>query len=155
MFNSLKNKMSVKMVRFCKACLSLQCVYRTTFYGRSNSESNNVSHHADSSTLQDLTKHANFSHDILSTHTNEEKNSSELDVDASSIKQDKEEAKTTAAIAVLMPTSTSLAKTNMPRQYKDNLIRMLFNLGSDGDLWFHKKGTPKHFPYLTRQMSKS
>jgi hypothetical protein len=27
--------------------------------------------------------------------------------------------------------------------------------GSDGDLLFHKKGTPKYFPYLARQVPKS
>ena len=34
-------------------------------------------------------------------------------------------------------------------------IRVLLDSGSDGDLLFHKKGTTKHFPYLTRQVPKS
>ena len=33
-----------------------------------------------------------------------------------------------------------------------NIIRVLLDSGSDGDLWFHEKGTPMHFPYLTRQV---
>ena len=34
-FKGSKNEMSVKMVRFCKVCLRLECVYRTAFYGKS------------------------------------------------------------------------------------------------------------------------
>ena len=81
--------------------------------------------------------------------------SSELDTDAFSIKQDQKETKTTAVVAVLISTCTPSAKTNKPRQHKDNLIRVLIDSGSDGDCWFHKKGTPKQFPYLTRPIPKS
>ena len=35
---------------------------------------------------------------------------------------------------------------------KEKLIRVLLDSGSDGDLLFHQKGKPKHFPYLTRQV---
>ncbi len=35
---------------------------------------------------------------------------------------------------------------------KEKLIRVLLDSGSDGDLLFHEKGKPKHFPYLTRQV---
>jgi hypothetical protein len=35
---------------------------------------------------------------------------------------------------------------------KEELIRVLLDSGSDGDLLFHEKGKPKHFPYLTRQV---
>ena len=36
---------------------------------------------------------------------------------------------------------------------KEKLIRvLLLDSGSDGDLLFHQKGKPKHFPYLTRQV---
>jgi hypothetical protein len=35
---------------------------------------------------------------------------------------------------------------------KEKLIRVLLDSGSDGDLLFHEKGRPKHFPYLTRQV---
>ena len=38
---------------------------------------------------------------------------------------------------------------------KKKVIRVLLDSGSDGDLWFHKKGTTKHFPYSNRQVSKS
>ncbi len=35
---------------------------------------------------------------------------------------------------------------------KEKLIWVLLDSGSDSDLLFHEKGTPKHFPYLTRQV---
>jgi hypothetical protein len=35
---------------------------------------------------------------------------------------------------------------------KEKPIRVLLDSGSDGDLLFHQKGKPKHFPYLTRQV---
>ena len=35
------------------------------------------------------------------------------------------------------------------------VIKILLDSGSNGDLLFHKKGTEKHFPYLTRQVPKS
>jgi hypothetical protein len=35
---------------------------------------------------------------------------------------------------------------------KEKLIRVLLDSGLDGDLLFHQKGTPKHFPNLTRQV---
>jgi hypothetical protein len=38
---------------------------------------------------------------------------------------------------------------------KSNLIRVLLDSGSDGDLWFQEKGTKPRFPYLTRQVPKS
>jgi hypothetical protein len=28
----------------------------------------------------------------------------------------------------------------------NNIITVLLDSGSDGDLWFHEKGTPMHFP---------
>jgi hypothetical protein len=34
----------------------------------------------------------------------------------------------------------------------NNIIRVLLDNGSDGDLWLHGKGTPTHFPYLIRQV---
>ena len=35
------------------------------------------------------------------------------------------------------------------------VIKVLIDSGSDGDLMFHEKGTPMHFPYLTRQVPNS
>jgi hypothetical protein len=32
---------------------------------------------------------------------------------------------------------------------------VLLDTGSNGDLFFHEKGKPKPFPYLTRQVPKS
>ena len=34
----------------------------------------------------------------------------------------------------------------------DNIIKVLLDSGSDGDLWLHEKGAPMHFPYLTRHV---
>ena len=35
----------------------------------------------------------------------------------------------------------------------DQILRVLLDSGSDGDLMFHEKGLIMHIPYLTRQMS--
>ena len=37
----------------------------------------------------------------------------------------------------------------------NTIIKVLLDSGSDGDLMFHEKGTPMHFPYLTRQVPNS
>ena len=37
----------------------------------------------------------------------------------------------------------------------NTVIKVLLDSGSDGDLMFHEKGTPKHFPYLARQVPNS
>ena len=34
-------------------------------------------------------------------------------------------------------------------------IRVLLDSGSDGDIWFHRKGASKRFPYTERQVVKS
>ena len=46
-------------------------------------------------------------------------------------------------------------KTSSKKVQKSKIITVLLDSGSDGDLLFHKKGTPKHFPYSTRQVPKS
>ena len=71
----------------------------------------------------------------------------------------------TAVMAMLInPTTTKASKykskykkpkTSSKKVQKPKLIRVLLDSGSDGDLWFHKKGTPKCFPYTTRQVPKS
>ena len=38
---------------------------------------------------------------------------------------------------------------------KQNIILVLLDSGSDGDLMFHEKGTTKSYPYLIRQIPKS
>jgi hypothetical protein len=45
-------------------------------------------------------------------------------------------------------------KSKHPDRHCNNniIIRVLLDSGSDGDLWFHKKGSPTHFPYLIRQV---
>ena len=47
-------------------------------------------------------------------------------------------------------TKTSSKKVNKPK-----VVRVLLDTGSDGDLMFHKKGTPKCFPYSARLVPKS
>ena len=47
------------------------------------------------------------------------------------------------------------ASTSNKQVTRKKVIKVLLDTGSDGDLWFHKKGTPKHFSYSTRQVSKS
>jgi hypothetical protein len=37
----------------------------------------------------------------------------------------------------------------------NTVINILLDSGSDGDLMFHEKGTPMHFPYLARQVPNS
>ena len=52
-----------------------------------------------------------------------------------------------------VPDSQAYRKSKHPgrRCTSNNNISVLLDSGSDGDLWFHEKGTPMHFPYLTRQ----
>ncbi len=79
---------------------------------------------------------------LISAHTNIGTTSSEVDTDASCSEYDKEEAKTTVVIAAFIPTEQPLAKIMRHKsgQVKNNLIKVLLDSGSDGDLWFHKKG---------------
>jgi len=41
------------------------------------------------------------------------------------------------------------------RRTSNTVIKVLLDSGSGGDLMFHEKGTPMHFPYLTRQVPTS
>ena len=64
----------------------------------------------------------------------------------------------TAVLAVqnLATQNQSSTKLNhLFRSCKNNVLRVLLDTGSDGDLMFHKKGTTKRFPYLNRQVPKS
>jgi len=53
-----------------------------------------------------------------------------------------------------MATSTPKPNQGNKKASKRKIFRVLLDSGSDGDLLFHEKGTPKHFPYLTRQVPK-
>ena len=46
-------------------------------------------------------------------------------------------------------------KSSSKKVHKPRFIKVLLDSGSDGDLLFHKKGTPKYFPYSARQVPKS
>ena len=64
----------------------------------------------------------------------------------------------TAIVARLIHLARSTALTRgkqLSQSHKSNLIRVLLDSGSDGELWFQEKGTPKCFPYLARQVPKS
>ena len=59
----------------------------------------------------------------------------------------------TAVLAVV--SAGSKVQHSSKKVPKKKLIQVLLDSGSDGDLLFHKKGTTKHFPYLTRQVPKT
>ena len=59
----------------------------------------------------------------------------------------------TAVLAVI--SAGSKGQQSSKKAPMKKLIRVLLDSGSDGDLLFHKKGTTKHFPYLTRQVPKT
>jgi len=62
-----------------------------------------------------------------------------------------EKGKVTAVVAIAKYSSAGHHKGSK-KGAKEKLIRVLLDSGSDGDLLFHEKGTPKHFSYLTRQV---
>ncbi len=56
------------------------------------------------------------------------------------------------AVAALAKYGQAHHHKSSKKAAKEKLIRVLLDSGSDGDLVFHEKGSPKHFPYLTRQV---
>ena len=67
------------------------------------------------------------------------------------------EGNITAVVAKVKYTATdsqAYRKSKHPGRYhtSNNIIRVLLGSGSDGNLLFHEKGPPMHFPYLTRQV---
>jgi hypothetical protein len=86
--------------------------------------------------------------------------SSNADMDDTASTDNKNSATgVTAIIAKLVNNKAdSQSSSGLKRQsksLKSNLIKVLLDSGSDGDLWFQEKGTKPRFPYLTRQMPKS
>jgi hypothetical protein len=65
----------------------------------------------------------------------------------------------TAIIAKLVynkaDSQSSSGLKHQSKSLKSNLIRVLLDSGSNGDLWFQEKGTKPRFSYLTRQVPKS
>ena len=52
--------------------------------------------------------------------------------------------------------SQELSRKKLPLVSRpSNRVKVLLDSGSDGDLYFLRKGTDKHFPYLKRQVPKS
>jgi hypothetical protein len=58
-------------------------------------------------------------------------------------------------VTAVMGVMVGLKPTNSNKVSKKKILRVLLDTGSDGDIMFHKKGTNKHFPYLTRQVPKT
>ena len=58
-------------------------------------------------------------------------------------------------MVMAMATSKPKPSQSSKKASKRKISRVLLDSGSDGDLLFHEKGTPKHFPYLTRQVPKT
>ena len=63
------------------------------------------------------------------------------------------------AVVVIMESVTEHLSSKGPqiplRSQPCNKIQVLLDTGSNGDLFFHEKGKPTPFPYLTRQVPKS
>ena len=68
--------------------------------------------------------------------------------------QQDEEGRVTA-VAALIYFGPSSGKHNNNQTTRKKVVGVLLDSGSDGDLLFHQKGTPKHFPYSTRQVPNS
>ena len=100
----------------------------------------------------------NVSTELEETSDSEQDTNQEMD-DTSSV----EEQKVTAVVAVI-DTATEdptngIEHSKRCRRTKKLLftkkIRVLLDSGSDGDIWFHRKGATKRFPYTERQVVKS
>ena len=68
--------------------------------------------------------------------------------------KEEEEIKVTAVVAQLVKNKKQTGTSNTSKN-SNKIIRVLLDSGSDGDLWFHQRGTPRHFSLLKRQMPKS
>ena len=80
------------------------------------------------------------------------------DEDTGNSSEDDEEVHVTAVVALISNKAESKASSSrkhLKKSQRSNLIRVLLDTGSDGDLWFQEKGTPLSFPYLARQVPKS
>ncbi len=63
-----------------------------------------------------------------------------------------------AVVAIMEPATDNLSskRPQIPlRSRPSNKMSLLLDTGSNEDLFFHEKGIPKPFPYLTRQVPKS
>ncbi len=58
-------------------------------------------------------------------------------------------------ITAIMGVMVGLKPTHSNKVSKKKISRVLLDTGSDGNIMFHKKGTNKPFPYLTRHVPKS
>ena len=86
-----------------------------------------------------------------------------MDSDTDSTTPSVDNQKVTAVIAVIDNAIEDLAsgheqssrRRNNSKYLFTQKIKVLLDSGSDGDIWFHSKGTTKRFPYSERQMVKS
>ena len=119
------------------------------------SESNNVfnSDHVLSPTQENLTANQTT---VQASENNDVTQESDLTLDDASTLSDSEGCVTAVVATVKYEATKSQAhrKSKHPgrRCTSDNIIKVLLDSRSDGDLWFHEKGAPMHFPYLTRQV---
>ena len=87
---------------------------------------------------------------------------SDTDSTTSSVKDQKKQMVTSviAIIDTAMEDKSSGHEQSKRRRHNSKLlftkkIRVLLDSGSDGDIWFHRKGTTKRFPYTERHMVKA
>jgi len=79
------------------------------------------------------------------------KNTNYVKIEHSPHSKTNEKGKVVAVVAVAKYGQARHHKSSK-KATKEKLIRVLLDSGSDGNLLFHEKGRPKHFPYLTRQV---
>ena len=99
--------------------------------------------------------------DSLSSNT---VGSSHSEIEEASVAE-QSDLKVTYTVAELLPVAENLSKPGFKRRstwshhsnksQSKKVIKVLMDSGSDGDLLFHEKGTPKHFSHLTRQVLQS
>ena len=92
---------------------------------------------------QDVTNYRPIKTTALSNTTN--KNPRNTKTEQSPPSNIEGKGKVTAVVAVAKYGPDHHHKSSK-KASKEKLIRVLLDSGSDGDLLFHEKGTPKHFP---------
>jgi hypothetical protein len=109
--------------------------------------------------LKNLAAIADPSSNSTDTNSFEDSDEGSTVSDTSSNADTDGKAGVTAIIAKLVhnkaDSQSSSGLKHQSKSRKSNLIRVLLDSGSDGDLWFQEKGTKSRFPYLTRQVPKS
>ena len=123
--------------------------------------STNMSTEYDSDRDSEWDAFSQYSHSDSVGITNTEESSRSSSVDDDHIDIDKD-LKVTWTVAEILPVAENQTKPGFKRRstwsHNSNksrckkVTRVLFDSGSDGDILFHEKGTPKHFSTLRRQV---